>query len=381
MNRTVTITLLVVLGLALIVGLYVLRLFIDMGQFTTIKPHFAGTCERYHGVVGAEDVEIDRLTGRVYISATDRRAVMAGGDVRGELYVMDLHAPENGFTPITGGVPADFRPHGLSLWRDADGVVRRLFVVSHPAQGDSRVEIYEVMETRAGLELTHVRTVIHPLILSPNDVVAVGPDAFYITNDHAHKDGFMRTVEDYLRLSRTTVVYHDGVQTRVVAEGLTYANGINVSHDGRTIYVTETTDRVLRIYDRDIETGELTQRPGAEGYVWIGTGLDNIDVDAEGNLWIGAHPKMFDFIAHANDPDKIAPSQILKVTFDPETPYGSIDEVYLNLGEEISGSSVAAVHEGRMVIGSVFEPFILVCELPEEYGRLRAWQERMGLTE
>jgi len=40
-----------------------------------------------------------------------------------------------------------------------------------------------------------------------------------------------------------------------------------------------------------------------------------------------------------------------------------VEEVYLNDGTQLSGSSVAAPVNGRMLIGSVFEPFILDCSL------------------
>jgi arylesterase/paraoxonase len=40
-----------------------------------------------------------------------------------------------------------------------------------------------------------------------------------------------------------------------------------------------------------------------------------------------------------------------------------IDEVYLNRGEALSGSSVAAMYQDRLLIGSVFEKKFLDCRL------------------
>jgi arylesterase/paraoxonase len=93
----------------------------------------------------------------------------------------------------------------------------------------------------------------------------------------------------------------------------------------------------------------------------LNTGVDNIEVDKDGGLWIGAHPKLLSFVTHLQDPTKLSPSQVLHIT--PRSGGRSdIQEVYLNAGDEISGSSVAAVFNGRMLIGTVFEPKFLDCQ-------------------
>jgi len=39
-----------------------------------------------------------------------------------------------------------------------------------------------------------------------------------------------------------------------------------------------------------------------------------------------------------------------------------VEEIYLNDGNPMSGSSVGAAYKDRLLIGSVFEPFILDCK-------------------
>jgi arylesterase/paraoxonase len=126
------------------------------------------------------------------------------------------------------------------------------------------------------------------------------------------------------------------------------------------IYIAETLGFTVRFFDRDAATGALKERD----HLYLGTGLDNIDVDAAGTLWIAAHPHMLDFLAHAGDPAKLSPSQVLRVS-PPGAEKREARQVYLGLGSEISGSSVAAVHQGRMLIGAVFEPKYLNCAAPE----------------
>jgi hypothetical protein len=41
----------------------------------------------------------------------------------------------------------------------------------------------------------HIRTISHPLIETPNDILAISPREFYVTNDHFYREGLMRELE------------------------------------------------------------------------------------------------------------------------------------------------------------------------------------------
>ena len=66
---------------------------------------------------------------------------------------------------------------------------------------------------------------------SVNDIIAVGPEHFYATNDHYFSDPFLKYLETYLNLHWTNVVYYSPNEVKVVAEGFDSANGINISPD------------------------------------------------------------------------------------------------------------------------------------------------------
>ncbi len=361
-----------VLIAALALGLYVFRLMTDLGAFRPIEAHFEGNCERMGGFAGGtEDVLIDRETGWVFVSSFDRRAALRNPDaaVRGAIEAFRLDAPEGGSLNLTQNLSLagvdDFRPHGFSLYDGPEG--KRLFVINHRADGRQAIELFDLTYTEDGTpSLRHVETITHPLIVSPNDLVAVGPRSFYVGNDFttADREGLDYMLETYLRLDRTTLVYYDGTDASIAARGLTYANGVEVSNDGRTLYVSETTDGNLRVYDRDVESGALTQRAGAEGLLRLGSGLDNIDVDAAGRIWIGAHPKLFDVIAHAEDAANLSPAQILMIE-PSDDGGGAITEVYLGDGSLASGSSVGAYDNGRLVIGVIFDAHVVVCDVTD----------------
>ena len=340
-----------ILALLLIGGL-VLNTLVAAGVFRVIAPHFAGRCAQVP-LPGAEDITFDKRIGYAYISSLDRRAAWAGQEIRGDIYGYD---PRNAAAPVnlTKDFAGPFQPHGISLLAGRDGAVT-LMVVNHGG-GRHAIEIFDA--GRDGL-LRHRRTVTDPLIVSPNDVAAIDRDSFYVSNDHGYPTGIMRTLEDYLRLPAGNVVHWNGAQARVVIEGTNYANGVALSRDGAKLYLAQTTARSVSVFARDAKSGDVR----LERLIAADTGVDNIEIDEQDNLWIGAHPKLLAFASHAGDAAKLSPSQVIRLTPQPDGQY-KIDEIYLDDGAQLSGSATAAVWRKKMLIGPVFAPYFLNCDLP-----------------
>ena len=342
-----------VLIVVLVVSVWGVRLLWLTGTFRRIQPHFAGTCRSVPGPAGPEDITIHPRTGIAYVSASDRRAVMAKHAVPGGIWAYDLNAAEPTPVNLTPNADTRFQPHGISLWAGADGR-DALFVVNHPIDGDepraNAIEIFDVTEHG----LLHRATLTDPLLVMPNDLVAVGLDRFYVTNTHAHPPGTMQTIETYLQLKGARVVFYGPGGFRPAIEDLLFPNGINVSPDGKSLYVASSTGRNVRFYDRDPASETLRFRQE----VGVGSGADNIEVDGHGTLWIGAHPKLLRIEAHGKDPQVLSPSQVLRVT-----PDGKLDEVFLDDGSTISTSTVAAVRGDRMLIGNVYDAAFLDCTM------------------
>jgi arylesterase/paraoxonase len=344
----------ILVGLAVVILLalfWVLQLLWASGAFKPLEPHFAGTCREVGGVIGPEDITIHPRTGVAYISGYDRRAA-PGDPGRGAIYAYDLEDPRPRVVNLTPDIDPDFRPHGIFLHLDAEaGDV--LYVVNH-AGGKHTIEIFDL---RAGH--LHKRTTIgDPLVVSPNDVAAVGRDRFYVTNDHRYPEGFMRAVEEFGRLAVSNVVYFDGSRFSVAADGIAYANGINLSPDQRTVYVASPPGLAVHVYQRDPDSGGLTYVESID----TGSGVDNIEVDEEGNLWIGSHPRLLRFRAHAQDPNELSPSQVLRISRGSAGDY-IVSEIYLDPGDQLSASSVAAVRGKRLLIGGIFDARFLDCRL------------------
>ena len=217
-------------------GGYVLKIVYDAGEFKTIRPHVEGPCTVIGGVQSSEDITIHPTAGVALISSTDRRGFLNQGKVQqGAVYAYSLVSETAKPVNISSTFDKEFHPHGIGLILPQTGEPS-LFAVNHSSAGHF-VEIFDFEQ----YGLVHRETVSGPLLVSPNDVLPVGSDRFYVTNDHGSRSKIVQTVEDFLQLSRANVLYYDGAQFRVVADGFRYANGINMSPDGRTVYVAATT--------------------------------------------------------------------------------------------------------------------------------------------
>lgn len=340
------------------------------GELRSVESRGIDRCVRLPGIVGGEDIALDRGAaggeGVFWIAADDRRAAAAGTPQPGRLY--RLAATAVAAEDVTPELAVEFHPHGLSVARlpsrSAEGQTGLMLVVNHRAGGvfDTRGDAIERFQIFDDARLRHDASVQDPLLIAMNDVAALPDGRFYTTLDHGEPSGPLRKVEDFARMPWSGVAYWDGERARRVASGLRYANGIALSADGGTVYVAATSDGAVVRYDRDPSDGSLRER----ARIACGTGVDNIDVAADGSLWLGAHPKLVTFLRHAGDASVPSPSQVLRIA--PER--GNCDVVVQDDGRLFSGSAAAAalplaIGETRVLVGPVFAPHLLDCRLPK----------------
>lgn len=352
------------IGLALLflaVAAFALRTLQVSGALRELEAHARGvqSCRLVEGPVGPEDVTVHPETGLAFVSAADRRARMRGEPAPGAIWSYDLREARPEPVNRTPDADVGFQPHGISLWLGPEGEAR-LFVISHPPRDGAgpahTVEVFDV----GGAELRHRATWTDERLVMPNDLVAVGPESLYLTNTHANPPGLLQTLETWLRIPAADVLFRGPGGWRVAVPDLLYPNGINASPGGETVYVATVTPRELLVYDRDPDAERLRLRER----VSIGSGGDNVEVDAEGALWIGAHPKLFAVAAHAEDPESPAPSQVLRVGR-REAGY-PVQEVMLRVGERFSAASAAARWRDRLLVGQIFGEGVLDCTLAPE---------------
>lgn len=275
-------------------------------------------------------------------------------DDPGKLYIMDLLHPKP--TPVELQIKGEldltsFNPHGISVYTDeADGSVY-LFVVNHP-QHKSQVEIFHFIEENT---LVHLKTITHPLLYSVNDIVAVGVESFYATNDHSFPNEVLHLLAVLLGLPWCNVVYYSPEEVRVAANSFMSANGINISPDKRYIYVADIIDHDIDVFER--KEGEQLSFIKS---VAVGSLCDNIEVDHRtGDVWLGCHPNAMKF-SNFNPKDPPGSEVILVRNILSEQPV--VSQEYVDDGKVIMASSVAAPFERKLLIGSVFHK-ALYCNL------------------
>lgn len=334
----------IALVLLSIILFFVGRLLINSGFFREIIPHFKGDIVKIDGFEGSEDATIDTKTGIALISSPAFNL-----DTNGSIFMLNLNEGSPKPINLTIKLPfSSFHPHGISLYESANGN-KRLFVINHRKDGHY-IEIFQFTDT----SLVHLESIQNPLFISPNDIVALGDRQFYLTNDHNEPMSDWRAKKDILQIPMGNVCFYDGKNAKVVAEGISYANGINKSLDGKSIFVASASGRKILVYDRNLQMETLTE----SDEIAI-NGPDNIEIDEAGNLWVGCHPKLLKFLAHSKDHSKISPSEIIKITYKGEGT-ARLESIYLNDAGQISASTVGVFYKDKLLIGSVFEKHILL---------------------
>jgi len=245
-----------------------------------------------------------------------------------------------------------FNPHGISVYTDGDDTVY-IFVVNHPHH-DSQIEIFQFVEEDVKY-MKHVKTIKHELLYSVNDIVAVGVDSFYATNDHYFTNEYVRQLEPLLAQPWTNVVYYSPDEVKVVAEGYYSANGINLSPDKTHLYVVDVMDHTVHVLERKENNALVPVKAVA-----VGSLCDNVEVDPEtGDLWLGCHPNAWRLVMH--DPENLPGSEVIRIqNIHSENP--KVTQVYADDGQVLMGSSVAAPYGGKLLIGTVYHK-ALCCDL------------------
>ncbi|KAH7324855.1 serum paraoxonase/arylesterase family protein [Stachybotrys elegans] len=89
----------------------------------------------------------------------------------------------------------------------------REYLTSQAASGrgaapllDARIEVFH--HIIGSNEARHVRSVSHPLLTLPNDVLATSPTSFHVTIDHYYTYGIMRLIEDLFPRARWSYILH-----------------------------------------------------------------------------------------------------------------------------------------------------------------------------
>ncbi|XP_074539957.1 serum paraoxonase/lactonase 3.1 [Halichoeres trimaculatus] len=305
---------------------------------------------------GSEDITVLE-NGLAFISTGLKYPGFPSSDESGKIVVLDM-SDDSPVKPLKLRMPSNFdlesfNPHGISIYVDPNDDAIYLFVINHP-QLKSQVELFRFVEE--DFSLVHLKTIKHELLYSVNDIVAVGAESFYATNDHYFESEFLKgVVEPILSQPWTNVVYYSPEEVKIVSEGYYFANGINISPDKKYIYVADILDHNVHVLERKEDNSLVSVKTVA-----VGSLVDNIEVDPEtGDLWLGCHPNAMKLLMF--DPNNPPGSEVIRIqNIHSDQPV--VTQVYADDGHVIMGSSVAAPYGGKLLIGTVFHK-ALCCDL------------------
>ncbi|MEM1409243.1 MAG: SMP-30/gluconolactonase/LRE family protein [Pseudomonadota bacterium] len=316
-------------------------------QFEDINPVGDLTCQPVHGVVGAYDIEPVPGRNIAYLSVYDER----GDALRGQILRFDFDNPLDNasWQDRTGGRPVLLTPAGISYHRHrlpSGELEERLFVVNRDTQ---EVMIFDI---DAAGDLNLADRLSHPMMTSPNDIVATGPSSFYVSNDTAEGRGSLRGRAEFLfGLNTGSVLFFNGSSWSRVMGGLKFPNGMALGPDGDELHVAEMRAEAIRTLSRDAATGAL--EPSRR--VQLRSFPNNLSVDREGRLLVGAVPQPFAYKAFTESLRDRAPSQVLRIN-------GMDTEVlFQDAGKTLSAASAAAQVGDLTIIGSAADEKFLIC--------------------
>ncbi|CAJ2503650.1 Uu.00g110440.m01.CDS01 [Anthostomella pinea] len=227
-----------------------------------------------------------------------------------------------------------FVAHGISVFSSAsDPKTVYVFAINHlpnplwkagsstQPKAASQIEVFT--HTVGSRTAKHLRSISHPKIRTPNDVLALSEHEFLVTNDHYYREGPMRLVEELIRdLRAWTDLVHvrfddeGNVNATVSLDSIPTNNGLGWGPDrqqvlisdaiGGRIYFAGLPDPANRtvVVSHHVKTGSVVDNPKyfSDPYA----GLDGKGKDYSGYLLPGIG-RGLDFVNNYGDATGKAP--------------------------------------------------------------------------
>jgi len=305
-------------------------------------------CHKVKVAPGPEDFVLDTRDDvpRLLVSSHDRRNPETSGDI----YCFDIKTEESGILPRRNEPEkiAVFKPHGMDIRKHGGKTL--LYVIIHdPYANEERLEnaiaVYEINNK----DLCFVKLLEDATHLwSPNDLSVMPNGDIYVTND------IHGSLDMYMRMASSEIAYFDNAEGawRIVAEDIAFANGILAEKD--RVYVTATFDNHVMVFPRSGD-GSL----GTPETIVRLKGPDNL-MRYRNSLLTTAHYDDLAFFQHMKSDEEKAPSIVFMIRPEMNTK----NAIFVDNGQLISAASTAMVFEDKLYVSQVFDPYLVVCDLP-----------------
>jgi hypothetical protein len=276
-------------------------------------------------------------------------------------------APDTG-SPDCPGPPAHLHAGGNDIRRGRDGL--RMVVINKAASGapdgaSERVELFALAMRAGAPEARWLGCYPVPARFGLNDV-AIGADGrlyashpFDRPRTPAAADAMRQRWIDGTPTGLGLQWREDAGWTPVPGTEVSFANGVAVSLDERTLAVAGTYSNALLLVDR---------RSGAVRRVPLPHTPDNVTPLADGGFLVSGHTGVR---VTGVDPCRPAeavpcgfPFSVVRVAAAAAGRAPQVGVVFEHDGSRIPGASVAALHGGRLYLGSYFGDRVTVLERP-----------------
>jgi len=401
---------------------------IETRMFNKSKPdHDNQNCKLIRGADGIEDFQIvNNLLfgssddfkwmhdGNIFSGVSERQNI-ASSKTQGAIFLFNLSSdnPVMEKLEMEGFLHKDFHPHGIHVVPLPNDDVL-LFAVNHRRDADS-IELFRFSVEHK--KLIYIQSFTHSLFNNLNDLAAfvteskqgVSEVGFYVSNWMYYDAGtglnlvelltkrkwsdvilctanFWSDSDGFISDSRSSALQFFTCNVAIPNGFTVMANGMTITDDGKTVYLSAPGDEVLHVFSRDLKTNSLT----STNKIHLASHCDNPHLDKHGDVVMGCHPSPYLFLKHKATGEP-APTQVIRVSFKGD---GSIEvrELLLSEGKDLAGSSIAAIYElpssstsswhlknkstnsnsksnsnsnskEMIIIGAVFDHGLLVCPL------------------
>lgn len=308
------------------------------------------------GVTGAEDFAFDAEREKFFVSAYDRRAVeraaRAGAKTlpEGGLFAValsDIFNPETEELRVRSIVARDdvhggLRPHGISYDAAKDEIVfiNRAYVKT----GRRWTKTPHIERRRADGAAVSGEASVAPC--AANDVLATA--AGVLTSfDHGFCD-WRSSIENIFRLKRSGFSDESGA---LMFNSAAFANGLARGPDG-AVALGATRENAVLLLKNDGDRADEIARVKTPG------GPDNLTLTSNGDIIAAVHPSLIRLALNRKLGRGDAPSRIVRI--EPAT--GAVETLFDDNGALFSAATVAVETDAGLVVGSVTDSGLLVCE-------------------
>jgi sugar lactone lactonase YvrE len=187
----------------------------------------------------------------------------------GQLWISDVHnfrlVSVTSDGDIVSQIDIPQRPSGFDFIESgrillATGLTKQLLLVSLSSGAT---------EIAADLNGT-VKGALNDLVVSETGWAFVGDTGFLFNVDEPKECG-------------TIIAFHPEHGHRIAAENVFFPNGMVITPDGKTLYVSETFGKRITAFDLDDDGGSLSNR---RVFAEVPGSPDGLALDAEGGLWV-----------------------------------------------------------------------------------------------